>query len=291
MIISLRHIQIFFRLLRTIPAVMAVLIPAVILGQTGDPGSKDPGTPNHSDSIPSKGRSADSTHHTDTVRYHYMASSTGTLNNTNSFTSYVWNNAFKASMARKSATVNVGGTYIYGRQGTLLTNKDFSTTADVDLYKTLRHFYYWGLVTYNTSISLLINHQLQTGLGPGYNLLDKKKAVVILSDGILFEKGDLYDSLYGGPNGNVFQRDRYQAVRNSFRLLYHFVLQDRYTLDGTGFLQNAVNHWPDYILKLNASISVKLYKWLAFSVTGVYNKFTRTRTQSTLLTFGLTVQQ
>jgi hypothetical protein len=278
--------------IRLILLIAAYLIPALATAQTKDPGSpRHSGSPNSSDSIPPKGRSADSTHHTDTAHYHFAVASTGTLNNTNSFTSYVWNNAVKASMAKKSATVNVSGAYIYGQQGTLLTNKDLSTTADVDLYKSLRHFYYWGLVTYTSSVSLMINHQFQAGPGLGYNLVDKKKATVVLSDGILYEKGDLYDSLYGGPNGNVFQRDRYQAVRNSFRLLYHLVLQDRYTFDGTGFLQNAVNNWPDYYLKLNATVSVKLYKWLAFSVTGVYNKFTRTRSQSTLLTFGLTVQR
>jgi Protein of unknown function, DUF481 len=261
------------------------LVPAIIQAQT-----KDPGSPDVSDSLSVRKNNPDSAHHTDTVRYHLMATSTGTLNNTNSFTSYVWNSALKASMARKSATVNLGGTYIYGRQGPLLTNRDFSSTADVDLYKSFKHFYYWGLVTYNTSVALLINHQLQTGLGLGYNLVDQKKAIVNISDGLLYEKGDLYDSLYGGQNGNMFQRDRYQVVRNSFRLLYHFVIDDRFTFDGTGFLQNAIPDWQDYILKLSASFSVKLYKWLAFSVTGVYNKFTRTRSQNTLLTFGLTVQ-
>jgi hypothetical protein len=282
-------LKIVFRLLLLLLPVFLLLlsftvVPVFALAQTKDPGSPPP------DSL-TKGKTADSAHHTDTAHYHFMAASSGTLNNTNSFRSYVWNNALKASLSEESATVNLTGSYIYGKQGELLTNQDLTTTADIDLYKTLRHFYYWGLATYTSSHSLLINHQLQAGPGLGYNLVDKKKAVVILSDGILYEKGDLYDSLYGGPNGNVFRRDRYQAVRNSFRLLYHFVIDDRYTFDGTGFLQNALNNWPDYYLKLNASIYIKLYKWLAFSVTGVYNKFTRTRSQSTLLTFGLAIQR
>jgi hypothetical protein len=147
------------------------------------------------------------------------------------------------------------------------------------------------MANYNTSIPLLINHQLQTGIGIGYNVIDKKKATLILSDGVLYEKGDLFDSLYGGPNGNVFQRDRYQTVRNSFRLLYHWVIQGRYTFDGTAFLQNSFAYWPDYILRLNGSVAIKLYKWLALTGTASYSKFTRTRGQNTLLSFGLTIQQ
>ena len=133
---------------------------------------------------------------------------------------------------------------------------------------------------------------MQTGLGAGYNIIDKKKSILNVSDGLLYEKGDLYDSLYGGPNGNIFQRDRYQAVRNSLRILCHWVIHDMYSLDGTSFLQNSLSNWRgDYILKVNMGASVKLYKWLSFSVTYTYNKFTRTRSENTLLTFGLTAQK
>jgi hypothetical protein len=267
-------------------AVPVGLFSVPALGQTIDPGSHRP-----SDSSSLKKKSVDSTHHTDTVRYHFAFTTAGSLNNTNSFQSNVWSTALKASMAQKSATVNLNSGWIYGHQGNLLTNNDFSATADVDLYKTLRHFYYWGLATYNTSVSLLINHQLQTGLGPGYNIIDKKTATLIISDGILYEKGDLYDSLYGGPNGNIYQRDRYQAVRNSFRILGHFVIDDRITLDATWYWQNALNNWNDYILKLNGGVALKLYKWLSFSITGTFNKFTRTRSKNSLITFGLTVQR
>ncbi|HEY4064999.1 MAG TPA: DUF481 domain-containing protein [Puia sp.] len=268
-------------------SIFAVLFSgAPAFGQTMDPGS-----PPSTDSVPPHKSNTDSTHHTDTAHYHFALSAAGTLNNTNSFQSNVWNTALKASLAQKSATFNFNSSWIYGHQGNLLTNNDFSSTADVDLYKTLRHFYYWGLATYNTSVSLLINHQLQTGLGPGYNIIDKKKAVLIVSDGILFEKGDLYDSLYGGANGNVYQRDRYQAFRNSFRLLGHFVIDDRITLDGTWYWQHVLNNWDDYILKLSGGVSLKLYKWLSFSVMGTFNKFTRTRSKNSLVTFGLMIQE
>ncbi|HMH23446.1 MAG TPA: DUF481 domain-containing protein [Puia sp.] len=233
----------------------------------------------------------DSTHHTDTVHYHYYYTGTGTYNNTSSGKSYVVSNAFKFSVVKQSAVLNLNNNWLYGQQAGTLTNNDFTSTFDVGLYKSLKHFYYWGLANYTTSYSLKVNHQEQGGLGIGYNLIDKKKALLILSNGILYERGDLYDSLYGGPGGNVFQRDRYQTVRNSFRILYHWIINDIFFLDGTGFYQNALSNSQDYIVKLNASASVRLQKWLSFTIAATYNKFNRTRSENTLVTFGLTVQK
>jgi len=266
--------------------ISALVLPVKAVSQDADPGSSK-----IRDTVVPKPKTTDSTHHEDTAKYHIAYSGTGIINHTNSQESYVLNNAFKASRSKKSSTINLSSSWIYGKQLQVLTNNDVSTTLDFNLYRTFPHFYYWGLATYNTSISLMINHQLQTGVGAGYNVIDKKKTFVNISDGFLYEKGDLYDSLYGGPNGNVFQRDRYQAVRNSFRLLGHFVIEDRYTLDGSGFLQNALSNWNDYILKLNGSIGVRLNKWLNFTTAITYNKFTRTRSENTLLTFGLTIQR
>jgi hypothetical protein len=269
-----------------IPAIAVLSIPAIVVGQ-----SKDPGSPPPYDSATVKKAAADSSHHTDTIHYHYAYSGTGTLNNTNSLHTFVLNNSLKLSMAKKSATVDLGNSWLYGKQNAMLTNNDYSGSLAFNLYKGIRHSYYWGMANYNTSIPLLINHQLQAGLGIGYNVVDKKKAALILSDGALYEKGDLYDSLYGGPNGNVFRRDRYQTVRNSFRILYHWIIQDRYTFDGTAFLQNSFAYWGDYILRLNGGVSIKLYRALNLTAAASYSKFTRTRGQNTLVSFGLTIQQ
>jgi hypothetical protein len=234
---------------------------------------------------------ADSTHHTDTVHFHFTYAGTGTYNNTSAGKSYVINNGLRFSVVKKSAALNLNNNWLYGQQAGTLTNNDFSSVFDVGLYKTLKHFYYWGLASYTTSFSLKVNHQEQVGPGVGYNLIDKKKALLILSDGILYEHGDLYDSLYGGPGGNILQRDRYHTVRNSFRILYHFIINDIFFLDGTGFYQNSLSSSQDYIVKLNAAVSVRLQKWLNFTVAATYNKFNRTRSENTLLTFGLSVQR
>lgn len=251
--------------------------------------SVDPGTP-MPDTLKVPKNGGDSTHHNDTTRFHYTYNGTGTINTANTLHSYVLSNALKLSLVKKSAEANFSNSWVYGKQNQVLTNNDFSSTLDMGLFKTLRHFYYWGLATYNHSIPLQINHQLQTGLGPGYDILDKKKELITVSDGILFELNDLYDSVYGAPGGNIFRRDRYNTFRNSAHLLFHWVLGgDHYTVDGSAFLQNSLKDFRDYILRLSGSASIKLYKWISFSATASFSKFSRTRGENTLVTFGLTI--
>lgn len=249
--------------------------------QSGDQGGKPA-----QDSLSLK---QDSAHYTDTLHLHFSYSGTGTINNTNTQHSFILSNAVQFSAVKKRAALNFSNSWLYGQQSGNLTNNDFTSTGDISLYKTLRHFYYWGLVNYTTSYSLQINHQVQSGFGAGYNLIDKKNAVLIISDGILYEKGDLYDILYGGPNGDVSQRDQYQVLRNSFRIKYRWVIRDLLVLNGTELLQNSLADGNNYILKLNAGASVKLNKWLSLTTAFLYNKFTRTRRENTLVTFGLTI--
>jgi hypothetical protein len=61
-------------------------------------------------------------------------------------------------------------------------------------------------------------------------------------------------------------------------------------LGGTEFYQNSLSDGNDYILKLNTDILVKLHKWLSLTISGNYNRFTRTKSENTILTYGLTVQ-
>jgi hypothetical protein len=251
--------------------------------------SIDPGTP-ATKRLMAAG--SDSIHHTDTVHFHYTYSGTGTINNTNSLESYVLSNALKLSLAKKSVETNFTNSWVYGKENKVLTNNDFSSTLDMGLYKTIKHFYYWGMATYNHSVPLLINHQGQGGLGPGYDFIDKKTAILSFSDGILYELNDLYDSLYGQPGGNVFRRDRYNTFRNSAHLQFHWVIDSHYSIDGSAFLQNSLAHWnDDYILRLTGGASIKLYKWISFTASAAYSRFTRTRGRNTLISFGTIIQR
>lgn len=227
----------------------------------------------------------------DTTRthYHLAYSTTGVINNANSIKSYILNNSLKVSVVRKNAAINFNSSYVYGQQSHILTNNDFTSSLDVNLYQTLKHFYYWGLGDYTSSFSLQINEQEQAGLGVGYDLIHAKKATLNLSEGLLYERDNLYDSLYGGPEGSIYQHDEYETVRNSFRLLYHWAIGKVVVLDGSDFFQSALTNSRDYILKLNASVSVKLNKWLNFTSAAQYNQFTRTRSKNDIVTFGVTI--
>lgn len=257
----------------------------LVTGQTIDPGDIS------RDSALAVENSADSSHHTDTARLHYSYAGTGSLDNTNSLGSFLVNQLLKLSLVKQSSALNFTNNWVYGKQNSLLTNNDYTSSLDIGIYKTLKHFYYWGMATYTTSVALLIHRQEQAGLGPGYNLIDKKKAALLVSDGVVYEQGDLYDSIYGGSNGNMYQRDIYHTIRNSFHLLFHWVIQDRYTLDGSGFWQNAFSNWSDYNLRITGGGSIKIQRWLALTAAVAYNRFTRTRSRNTLLTFGAVIQR
>jgi len=220
----------------------------------------------------------------DTVNYYINFASTGNINKTNDGTSYLLNNNFRYSISKKSISLNTTNSWMYGKQLGNLTNNDFFSGLDFNLYKTLYNFYYWGLGSYEKSVSLKINHRVQTGAGVGYNLVNRKNALVILSDGILYEKGDLYDSPETGSN-------EYEVFRNSFRLKFRVIIREIVVIEGSDFLQHALSDIKDYIIKSNTSLSVKLKKWLSLTSAVTYNKLSATGRENLLITYGITVER
>lgn len=216
--------------------------------------------------------------------HHYISyASTGIINKTNTNRSYVLTNLLKFTLDRKQITLNAAASYVYGQLQETKTNNDFSSTVDFDLYKNIHRFYYWGLGSYDKSYSLKVNDRLQAGAGVAYNFFKGEKALLVLSDGLLYERSDLFDA-----NGT---RDIYQTVRNSARLKFKWIITDLLTLDGTHFLQNSLTVKNDYIIKSSTSLSLKLRKWLSFSTALQYNKITRSDRENLLLTFGLTAER
>jgi len=222
-----------------------------------------------------------SAQHTDST-YYINYTSTGTFNKTNSNSSYLYNNMFKFSTKKKDITLNSINKWLYGEQNKELTNNDFSTSLDVDLRKTFPHFYYWGLLNYNSIYSLKINNQFQSGLGVAYNIIDKNSITLNLSDGILYDYSDLVL-----PNN---LRDVYGTPRNSFRLLFKWTIKDRLSFNGNGFLQNSLQYKSDYIIKSDISAALKLKKWLSLTATFSYNKMSRTQTYNLLMTYGFIIE-
>jgi hypothetical protein len=219
----------------------------------------------------------------DSTHYFTGFSSTGVINKTNEGASYVLSSGLRFNVRKKSVTVNSTNSYIYGLQRERLTNNDFTSTLDFNLYKTLPHFYYWGLANFDKSFSLKINQRVQVGLGVAYNVLDRQNAFINISDGIIYESSDL--------KLNDTSSTVYKTYRNSFRFRHRFVINEIIVLEGTNFLQNSLTYKNDYIIKAVNSVSVKLRKWLSFTTSTTYNRIQRTNRENLLVTFGLTAEK
>jgi hypothetical protein len=219
----------------------------------------------------------------DSVRHYVGFTSTGVFNKTNNSYSYLFSNNLKFSMRHKSISLNNATTWIYGWQQKQITNNDFSSTMDFNLYKAGPKFYYWGLAAYDKSYSLKINNRLQAGLGAAYSFIDKENAFVNISEGVLYEASNL--------NLNDTAKDVYHTLRNSLRFRHRLIFNKIVTFDGTYFWQPSFYDNKDYILKFTTTLSFKLLTWLNFTAAANYNKVNRTQRESLLMTFGISAEK
>lgn len=219
----------------------------------------------------------------DSVNHYVGVASTGTINKSSGNTSYVLSNGLKFGVRKKEVALNLASGWLFGEQNRKRTNNDYNSSLDFNLYKTLPHFYYWGLGNYTSSYSLKINSQYQGGVGVAYNFIDKKTAQLNFSDGIIYEYSDIYlkDTI----------RDVYNTFRNSFRLQFKWLIKDIVVLNGSSFFQNSLSSQNDYIVRANVSLGVKLRKWLTLGTTFSYNRFNRTAKENTLFNYGLTIDK
>lgn len=219
----------------------------------------------------------------DSTHYHLKYTTAGIINRTNDARSFVLNNVLGFQVNKEKLTINSSNAWVYGRQGSRLTNNDFSTALNVDYLKNRQRLYYWGLVTFTTSYSLKINHQLQGGAGIGYNFFNKEQAELVVSDGLLYETSDL--TLPQGVD------DHYQIVRNSLRIKYRWVINNLVLLEGVHFWQPSLERFDDYIIRSNSALSIKLRKWLSLTTALTYNKLSRTNRENLLVNFGLSAEK
>jgi hypothetical protein len=219
----------------------------------------------------------------DSVTRYISFTSTGVINKTNDGDSYVLNNGLRFNVRRKDVSLNAAAGWIYGEQNDRRTNNDFTTSLDFNLFKTFKHFYYWGLTTYEKSFSLKINDRVQAGLGVAYNIVEKTPLFINVSEGILYEKSDVFI--------NDSTKEKNTILRNSLRLRYRWVIKEIITLDGTHLLQNSLSDGDDYIIKSANSLSFRLYKWLNFTTALTYNRVGKTDRQNLLITFGVTADK
>jgi len=219
----------------------------------------------------------------DSIHHYVNFASTGIINKTNNGNSYVLTNGLRFNISKKNIRLNSTNSWIYGEQQKRLTNNDFSSTLDFNLFKTKSNFYYWGLANYDKSYSLRINNRLQAGLGIAYNIIDTTTAFLNISDGILYENSNLKLNDTTNSYNSLF--------RNSFRLRYRFVIKEIIIFDGSNFLQNSLSDSNDYIIKSINSVSVKLRKWLNITAATNYNRNQKTNSETLLITFGLTAEK
>lgn len=220
----------------------------------------------------------------DSVTYYTGLNATGTYNKTDAGGElYNFNNSAKLSVRKKSVSLNSNTKWVYGKQNTVLTNNDFSSALDFNLYKSLPHFYYWGLANYTSSYSLKQNHQLQSGLGIAYNFIDKATANINVSDGLIYEYSDVIL--------NDSTNEIYDTWRNSFRLSFRWDIPNRVFVNGVGYFQHSLNYGDDYIIRSDLGLGIRLKKWLSLTTSLSYNKVSKTQRENLLVTYGLLIEK
>lgn len=219
----------------------------------------------------------------DSTYYRITANATGNASQTNDGNTYLYNNALNFTIKKKRYSLNSTNNWVYGQQNNKLTNNDYATILQLNIYTSIPHFYYWGLNSYASSFSLKINNQYQGGAGIAYNLLDNKKFLLNLSDGILFENSDVYlhDTI----------RDLYSTYRNSFRVMFRYTLANLITFNEATYFQNSFSMKSDYVIQSAFSIEVKIKKWFSVKSDFIYNRFNRTESENRLFDYGVSINK
>ncbi len=217
----------------------------------------------------------------DSVVYSVHASSTGSFSKTNDLNSFMLNNVLKLGLTKGRFSMQNSDGWIYGEQSGVKINNDYTAVIEGDWLKNVHKLYFWGIGTFDKSYSLKVNYRSQVGFGPGYTIVRNNKISVIVSDGIMYEKGDLVDAELGQLT--------YSTWRNSFRLKYHWLIGEMVSFDGTGFVQPSLSHKNDNIIRYTTTLSIKLKKWLSLTSSLTYNKLTRTERENLVFTYGIAV--
>jgi len=220
---------------------------------------------------------------TDSTHYLMSLSATGTFNRATEGKSYVLNNALGFEVSKKNVSLNSSNSWVYGETNGQLSINDFSSSLNFDVNRALRTWYYWGLASYTTSYSLKINNQFQLGGGMGVNAIRKPNAELVISDGILFESSNLYQTAEAAGT--------YITARNSLRVKYRWVIANIVVIDGMHFWQPSLTSLSNYIVRSANNLSITLNKWLSLTTSVVYNRYNQTNRENLLINFGLTFQK
>ncbi|HEY0432692.1 MAG TPA: DUF481 domain-containing protein, partial [Chitinophagaceae bacterium] len=214
---------------------------------------------------------------------HLIFLATGVVNRTNASNSTVFSQSLAAARQTPSVAINASVGWIYGVSARALTNNDLAAHGDLDLGKHRRRFYPWLLLNYDRAYSLKIRYRLQAGAGIAYSVIDSPHTRIKISDGFLYEAGDLTD-VHDVPV-------TYDLIRNSLRLSYHFLIGKRLTIEGVHFYQPAITSLKDYVIQSTSTISFRIAKWLSITNGLLYNRINRTGRENFLATYGVTIDK
>ena len=220
----------------------------------------------------------------DTIAWNFGFTGTGNFNRTDDGTTYVFNNSVRLGASSKLLNANLNSSWIYGKNPTSLTNNDFLTVFDADLFRNTRRWYYWALTAYESSYSLKIDNRVQTGWGLGLTVIRKPTASLVITDGLLYERSQLTEP-------DVHDRTKYETARNSFRIKYKILMMGKLSVDGSHFLQNALGDSKDYVIRSNTVVGWRLKKWLNLTMALTYNKIKITERENLLFSYGISIDQ
>jgi hypothetical protein len=217
----------------------------------------------------------DSTHHLVTANIN------GTFNRTNDGLTYLLNNNLKYATRYKNFVMNANTGWIYGKTPLKLSNNDWNAALDFNWYKSLPHFYYWGLLNFTSSYSLKIDNQSQMGLGAAYRIIDRSPNIMLsLSSGFLYEYS------------NIIPQDgiplSYSTIRNSTRLQFNYKLANELIeFKNVLFYQPSIIHGGDFIFNTNANLSLNILKWIKLTTSFTYNHISRTQRENVIFAYGI----
>lgn len=221
----------------------------------------------------------------DTSSFNVAVNAAGTINNTNLGTTYIFNNAVNLSYNAKNVEINANNSWLYGRSNTnKITNDDYVSNWTINLNKSLKRFYYWGLASAVKSYSLRINSQYQGGVGASIYAINKPNTQVNISDGFVWESSDITvaDTI----------NQKYATIRNSFRLSMKFLFaHGLLSIKSMSFYQPSLLLADDYIIRSNNELGIHINKWLSFTTQVVYNRFNRTSKENLLFSYGVKLEK
>lgn len=78
----------------------------------------------------------------DSTSYVLNYNTGGSVNKTDDSKTYLLNNALRLGIRKKTVSLNFNNKWVYGKQNQQLTNNDFSSSLDFNLYQTFPHFFF-----------------------------------------------------------------------------------------------------------------------------------------------------